>query len=76
MTKKRISADELTHILREKLREGGRCPPEFPVAVVPNKVGPGWTAITAALARSRYPACVKFLATLERDLQAVYILRR
>lgn len=76
MIKKRVSADELTHILRERLRESGRCPPEFPVAVLPNKVGPGWTAITAALARSRYPACVKLLAATEQELQTVYVLRR
>jgi hypothetical protein len=76
MTKIRVSADELVHILHEKLVKSGKCPRGFPIAVIPDEAGSGWTAVAGALQRNRQSACVERLAALQKELQAVYVLRR
>jgi hypothetical protein len=74
MAKKNISSDELAWIFYEKLKNAQDCPPAMRVAVIPDSHH-GWTAVTSAEERNRYPLCASRIEKIQKQLRAVFKLK-
>jgi L-amino acid N-acyltransferase YncA len=77
MAKIRITADELSNFIYDKLIEGDVCPRGFPIAVIPDKSTPaGWAIVSTSRNRERYPECAARIEAVQKELRALYVLRR
>jgi hypothetical protein len=69
----KISNGDLTAIFYEEIKQAPDCPTGIHVAIVPAE-RPGWRVLMSPAQRKKYPACVKRIEVIEKQLRAVYDL--
>ena len=74
MAKIRISSTELVWgFFHQRLEAFYDCPPEVPIAIVPDDGS--WMAVMSAKVRTRYPHWARRVEGIQKQLRKIYVLR-
>src|SRR6267142_3027665 len=73
MAKIRISSTELVWIFHQRLEAFYDCPPEVPIAIVPDNGS--WMAVMSAKVRTRYPHWARRVEGIQKRLREIYVLK-
>jgi hypothetical protein len=73
MAKIRISNTELVWVFHQRLEAFYDCPPEVPIATVPDDGS--WMAVMSAKVRTRYPHWARRVEGIQKQLREIYVLK-
>ena len=74
MAKIKISSTELVWVFHQRLEAFDDCPPEVPIAIVPDP-DEGWMAVMSAQSRTHNPLCARRVEAIQKQLRKIYVLR-
>ena len=74
MAKIRISSAELVWVFRQRLEAFDDCPPEVPIAIVPDP-DEGWMVVMNAKVRTQNPHWVRRVEDIQKQLRKIYVLK-
>ena len=74
MKRKRISADELTFLVIERLRENDAVATSHPVIAVVPHTSLSWAVVVAGRGHRNEPESVKRIERIQADLRKLYLL--
>ena len=73
MAKIKISSTELVWIFHQRLEVFDDCPPDVPIAIVPDNRS--WMAVMSAKVRTRYPHWARRVEAIQKGLREIYVLK-
>jgi hypothetical protein len=73
MAKIRISSTELVWVFHQGREAFYDCPPEVPIAIVPDDGS--WMAVMSAKVRTRYPHWARRVEGIQKQLREIYVLK-